>query len=465
MLNLDLTTIAKICNGELVLPQNMSVEEVGRKKPEGVVLSSLLVKDDFIFVAYNGEKTDGHKYIPSAFKNGALAAICEVLPEELEGPCIRVENSLDALTTLADYYKKTLDINTVAIVGSVGKTSTKEIVASVLSKKYKVLKGEGNHNNLLGLSLEILRITDDIEIAVLEMGISDFGEMTRLAKLVEPDTVIFTNVGECHLEYLGDRDGVLKAKSECFEYMNKDGYVVLNGCDDKLATLAQINGKTPYRYGLENQNAYATYVKNNGIYGSDVTIVSNVSGTDEIKTHINMPGIHMVQNALAATVIGKLYGMNSEQIKDGIEQARALEGRSNVIQTSKYTILDDCYNASKTSMMAAIDLLGTSKGRKVAVLGDMFELGEHSKQTHEDIGRYAAGHGIEVILCVGTESKAMYEGAMREIMCEMQEICYFESLEALMERLPSILNEGDNILVKASHGMNFAKVVNMLKSL
>lgn len=247
MLNLDLTTIAKICNGELVLPQNMSVEEVGRKKPEGVVLSSLLVKDDFIFVAYNGEKTDGHKYIPSAFKNGALAAICEVLPEELEGPCIRVENSLDALTTLADYYKKTLDINTVAIVGSVGKTSTKEMLASVLSQKYKVLKTAGNFNNEIGLPLTICRIRREHEVAVVEMGINHFGEMRRLSKIVKPNVVIMTNIGECHLEFLGDLEGVLKAKSEIFEFLSEDGCIYTNGDDITLQTLNQVNGKTPIR--------------------------------------------------------------------------------------------------------------------------------------------------------------------------------------------------------------------------
>lgn len=465
MLNLNLTNVVEACGGKLNIPDVSSKEEWLSKQPEGVVLNSRLVKPGFIFVAYNGEKTDGHKYIPSAFENGALAVICEKLPEEILGPCIVVENSLDALVAVAEYYRKTLDIKTISVVGSVGKTSTKEIVASVMKQKYNVLKGEGNHNNLLGLSLEILRITSDIEMAVLEMGISDFGEMSKLSKLVKPDTVIFTNVGECHLEFLGDRDGVLKAKSECFEYMNKDGYVVLNGLDDKLGELSLINGKKPYRYGDLNQNAYAVDAKVDGIYGSDIVIADDICGSEEFSVHISMPGMHMVQNALAATIVGRLYGLSSEEIKHGIEEAKSLEGRSNVIRTSKYIVLDDCYNASRTSMLAAIDLLCTSKGRKVAILGDMFELGERSKATHEEVGRYAASKGVEVILCVGNESKAMYEGAMSEIMCEMQEICYFENLDSLLGRIPSILEDDDSILIKASHGMEFVKIVNYIRDM
>lgn len=462
MLNLKLINVIEACNGKLVVPEGKTVEEYVDKSPEGVVLDSQIVKPGFIFVACKGERTDGHKYIPSAFKNGALAVICEDIPEVVEGPCIQVNDSLKALVALADYYRKTLNIKAVGIVGSVGKTSTKEFVASVLANKFKVLKGEGNHNNLLGLSLEILRITSDIEMAVLEMGISEFGEMTRLSQLVRPDVIVFTNVGECHLESLGDRDGVLKAKSECFEYMNKDGYVILNGEDDKLATLDMINGKKPYRFGVEGQDAFAKNVKADGTKGSFATICVK---DQSFEVYVPLPGKHMVMNAVAATIAGTIYGMDVDAIKEGIENTGSVAGRSNIIKTDKYTIIDDCYNASKISMKAAIDLLKTLQGRKVAILGDMFELGEKSEEIHREVGEYAVSNGIEAIYMVGDNSKAMYEAAMSNLLCEMQEVCYFKTKEELMERLPSLLCEGDSILIKASHGMKFDALVNAIKTM
>lgn len=462
MLNLKLSNVIEACDGELIVPKGKTAEEYLDKSPEGVVLDSQIVKDGFIFVACKGERVDGHKYIPSAFANGALAAICEDVSDDIAGPCIKVANSLEALVKLADYYRSTLNIKTVGIVGSVGKTSTKELVAAVLNKQFKVLKGEGNHNNLLGLSLEILRITKDIELAVLEMGISEFGEMTRLSKLVRPDMIIFTNVGECHLESLKDRDGVLKAKSECFEHMNKNGAVILNGEDDKLLTIDNVNGKRPYRYGMQGQDAYAKNVKADGAEGSYATICVNDQSFD---VYVPLPGRHMVQNAVAATLAGQIYGMDIDKIKEGIESVSGVAGRSNIIKLDKYTVIDDCYNASKISMKAAIDLLKTMQGRKVAILGDMFELGEKSEEIHKEVGRYAVENGIEAIYIVGDNSKAMYDEAMANLMCEMQEICYFATKEELIERLPKLLCEGDSILIKASHGMKFDALVKYISAM
>ncbi len=462
MLNLKLINAIEAVGGELHTPDETDRDKVLDTNLEGVVLGSQLVKPGYIFVACKGEKTDGHKYIANAFENGALAVICENVPEVLSGPCIKVENSLDALVKLAEYYRSTLNIKTVGIVGSVGKTSTKEIVAGVLGQGFRILKGEGNHNNLLGLSLEILRITGDVELAVLEMGISEFGEMRRLSELVKPDMIIFTNVGECHLESLKDRDGVLKAKSECFEHLKEDGIVILNGEDDKLDTIAEVNGQRPYRFGKLDQDSFAVNVKPNKAEGSFATICVAES---RIEVYVPLPGRHMVQNAVAAALAGKLYGLTDEQIKAGIESVAVVAGRSNIITTAKYTIIDDCYNASKISMKAAIDLLKTMEGRKVAILGDMFELGDSSEAIHREVGRYAANSGIEVILAVGENSKAMYEAAMSELLCEMQEICYFKTKKELIDRLSSILCEGDSILIKASHGMAFDEIVKVIKDM
>ncbi|MBO4845751.1 MAG: UDP-N-acetylmuramoyl-tripeptide--D-alanyl-D-alanine ligase [Lachnospiraceae bacterium] len=465
MLNLELINVIDACGGKIYLPEGKTIEEYSNKRPEGVVLDSREVKKDYIFVAYKGERVDGHDFIPQVIGKGAMAVICERVPNDVVCPCIKVEDSLKALTDIAAYYREKMNIITVGIVGSVGKTSTKEMVAGVLSQKYRVMKGLGNHNNLLGLSLEILRLTSDIDMAVLEMGISDFGEMRRLAKLVRPNTVVFTNIGECHLEFLGDRDGVLKAKTECFEYMDPEGYVVLNGLDDKLATISEVNGKKPVRCGAKDQDVYAEDIKVSGVYGSTFTLNISIGENETGKVHTGMPGAHMVGNALEAAAVGKIYGLTFDEIAKGIEETRSLPGRSNIIDTSRYLIIDDCYNANGASMRAAIDLLSTANGRKVAILGDMYELGERSDEIHKETGAYAVSKGIEVLLCVGKNSKSMYEAAMGSLMCEMQSISYFETVDELKKRLPSILEESDTVLVKASHGMNFAAVVEFLKEL
>ena len=462
MLNLKLTNIIEACNGELVLPEGETARKYEGLLPQGVVLDSREVKPGYIFVAYNGERVDGHSFIPQVAEAGAFAVICEKLPDKIECPCIKVENSLDALVSLARYYRSTLKVKTVGIIGSVGKTSTKELIASVLSKHFNTIKGLGNHNNLLGLSLEILRITDDIEIAVLEMGISDFGEMAKLAELVRPNIVVYTNIGECHLEFLGDRDGVLKAKTECFEYLDENSFVVLNGLDDKLDTIKEVKGKRPYRAGRTDQDVYATDIKVRGVYGSDFVLHVGMDKNWELKAHIGMPGAHMVSNALEAAAVGTLLGLSAQEIVDGIADAKALAGRSNIIDMGRYLVIDDCYNANGASMRAAIDLLKTAEGRKVAILGDMYELGERSDDIHRETGSYAVSQGIEVVICVGENSKHMYEAAMNGLMCEMQEIYYFENLDKLFARLRDIIQENDTVLVKASHGMQFARVVDYL---
>ena len=464
MLNLKLINIVEQCNAKLVVPEGTIDSDWYELRPEGVVLDSREVKEGFVFAAYKGERSDGHDYITDVIEKGASAVICQQLPEKVCCPCLVVEDTLQAVKTLAAYYRSIMNVKIVGIVGSVGKTSTKEYVASVLARRYKVLKGQGNHNNLLGLSLEILRLTQADEMAVLEMGISDFGEMDRLADLVRPHSIVFTNIGECHLEFLGDRDGVLKAKTECLKYLDPTGFVVINAKDDKLCTIEGINGKKPYRVGTVDSDVYADGIHVNGVYGTDFVLHIGLGLDKDIKAHTMLPGAHMVLNAMEAAAVGALYGLNEKEIADGIEAARSLPGRSNLINTGRYIIVDDCYNANGASMKAAIDLLKTANGRKVAILGDMYELGERSKDIHEQTGRYAVSEGIEVLLCVGKNCEDMYRAAMSELMCEMQQISYFKTNEELLERLPSIIEDGDTILVKASHGMNFAQIVDHLKT-
>ena len=433
----------------------------------GVVLDSRKVEKDFIFIATKGERVDGHDFIPQVMKKGALAVVCEKAPEDEGIPYILVADSFQALKDIAEYYRKQLSVKVVGITGSVGKTSTKEFIAGVLSEKYKVLKTEGNFNNEVGLPLTVLRINDEHEVAVLEMGISDFGEMHRLSKIARPDICVMTNIGQCHLEFLGTREGILKAKSEIFDFASENAAVFVNGDDDMLITVPERNGIEPVHFGFSEKNdVYATDVENRGLFGSEAKIhMKAADGTEDLfAVLVPLPGSHMVYNALAAAGVAKELGLSTEQIQAGIAAVKPVGGRSNIIRAEKYTLIDDCYNANPVSMEAAIDLLNMALTRKVAVLGDMFELGENSDALHERVGKYAVEKGVDMLLCVGENSKFMYEAALKkkEEILSSTKIHYFATREDLEPVVESLLEKKDTVLIKASHGMGFDTVVKKL---
>lgn len=456
MKNMTIANIAKACGGTLV-----NADSVLDKEIEGAVIDSRLIEKNFLFFAYKGEKSDGHDYILAAFEKGALAVVCEHANEEAMGACIVVENTLKALKDIAEFYRSNIDAKVIGITGSVGKTTTKEFIAAVLSKKYDVLKTEGNFNNQIGLPLTILKIRDNHEVAVLEMGISEFGEMRNLSKIAKPDVCVITNIGECHLEKLGTRDGVLKAKTEIFEYMNPEGKVFLNGDDDKLITVREVNGNKPVFFGLsKNNEIYPSKTINRGLWGSECSI-ENGDGTYDIS--IPLPGKHMIINTLAAAAIAKELDVPYEDVVAGIGDIKAVSGRTNIIQKNSLTIIDDCYNANPVSMKASLDLLTEAVTRKVAILGDMFELGENETALHEEVGKYAADKKIEKIVCIGTRSKHMYDKAMAEASLSVNlEACYFVTVDEALENLSDIVKKGDSVLVKASNSMKFSRIVEAL---
>lgn len=467
MLNLELINIIEACGGEVHFPQDLCWEEKKHMKIKNAVSDSRKVEEGSVFVAIKGEKTDGHNYITDVFNKGALAVICEKFPEKLTGICIKVENSVEAVQKAAEFYRNRLGeegLKVVGITGSVGKTSTREFVAEVLSQKYRVHRTHGNQNNLLGLPLEILSIEPDTEIAVLEMGISEFGEMRILSSMAKPDVAVITNIGECHLENLGSRDGVLKEKSDIFTCMSENGAAVLNGLDDKLVTVSSVNGKTPYRFGGNTDMAYAGEIKNAGFDGSDAKIIVNVNGSDSIDVHVPLPGEHMVSNAVAAALIGTLLGVDKEAIRQGIEAVKPTGGRSNIIKTDKYNLIDDCYNANPRSMAAAINLLKLAKTRKVAILGDMYELGEDELIMHRGVGENAASVGIDVMVFIGEMSEYMMKGAEAKADLSKQKLYYFKTKEEMLQKSREILEEGDTVLIKASNGMKFKEVLEALKN-
>ena len=453
MPHMTLENITKACEGTYYGDTALLSAEI-----TGAVMDSRQIEEGYLFFPIKGERVDGHDFIPSVFEKGALATLSEK-KLDTDKPYILVNSTTEAMKKLARFYRETLDIKVVGITGSVGKTSTKEMIASVLEEKYSVLKTAGNYNNEIGLPLTIFRIRREHQIAVLEMGISDFQEMHRLSSMAIPDIGVITNIGLCHLENLGTRDGILKAKTEMFEHLKEGGQVILNGDDDKLCTKTEVMGKRPVFYGLDKlglleKTVYATDVKNHGFLGMEAMIHTPKG---EFLVHISIPGEHNVYNALAATAVGLELGENLEEIKAGIEKATTIAGRTNLILHKDMVIIDDCYNANPFSMEAALDVLSHSDGRTIAVLGDMGELGKEEEVLHEGVGKAVADKGIQVLCCAGKLAKAYAKMAQN-----VTEVHYFENREDMTKELLDYVQAGDTILVKASHFMEFPKVIEAL---
>ena len=454
MKNMTLKEIAVACGGIYYGDDESYYKEVS-----SVVIDSRKVEKDCLFIAIRGARVDGHMFIPQTIRDGALCALSEKRIENASYPYILVTSCEQALKDIAEHYRKSLNLKVVGVTGSVGKTSTKEMIASVLGEKYDVLKTAGNFNNEIGLPLTIFNIREEHEVAVLELGISNFGEMERLAKIARPDICVITNIGVAHLEHLKSRDGILKAKTEIFLYMNPNGSIILNGDDDKLSTVHPANGIQPVFFGLDDsRDFYADQVESCGLRGTNAVFHTPNS---TFSAHISIPGEHMVLNALAGIAAGYALGMNDEEIKAGIEALVPLAGRNNLIETDSLTIIDDCYNANPASTKASLDVLAKADTRQVAVLGDMFELGPTEKQMHYEVGKYAADLGIDILVCIGQLSEHMATGASEQ--CSKTQVFYFETKDDFFEQADRILNPKDTVLVKASNGMKFSEIVSVLK--
>ncbi len=427
----------------------------------GVAIDSRKVEADFLFVPIKGARVDGHTFIPQVMESGALCTLTEQPLSDVSFPWIQVPSTADALRDIAAFYRNSLDIKVVGITGSVGKTSTKETIASVLSQKYRVLKTEGNYNNEIGLPLTVFQIRPEHQVAVLEMGIDHFGEMHRLASVSQPDICVITNIGLAHMENLGSRDGILKAKTEVFDHLKPDATVILNGDDDKLCTVSQVQGKAPVFFGLDSsRDAWADGIENLGLRGTRCTLHLPAG---DVRVHIPLPGEHMVYNALAGACAGLALGLSLEEIREGLATLRTIAGRSNLIDTGSLLIIDDCYNASPASMKSSLDVLATAEGRKVAVMGDMFELGPGERELHYNTGVYAARKGIDVICCIGSLSRSTWEGARSQRTADSGSVLYFETRDEFLDKMKNVIQKGDTVLVKASHGMEFSKIVETLQ--
>ncbi len=446
MTGISVKKAAEIVNGRLYGEDNADTEI------KSVVIDSRKAGQGSLFAAIKGERVDGHDYICKAFEQGAVCCLAQRVPEGASGSVIVVEDVENALKTLAAYYRSCFDIPVIGITGSVGKTTCKEMISSVLSQKFKVHKTEKNLNNELGVPLTIFGLEPEHEVAVIEMGISDFGEMTRLAKMVKPTMAVYTLIGHAHLERLINREGVLRAKTEMVGFMPKTGTLFLNGDDDLLSK---------YECGLETV-LYGTQ-ENSDVIAQNIVRDSEGISCDIVcsdrKIHASVPayGSHMVYAMLQGAALGIKFGLSDEEIIKGIESFETVGRRANVTQTGFVTLIDDCYNANPDSVKSAIDSLKASIGRKVCILGNMLELGSDTEKLHEDIGRYAAENSVELLLTVGGLSEFTSRGA------KSIKTLNFKSNAELIDKLPELLQRGDIVLVKASHSMKFEEISEAIK--
>lgn len=442
-MNLKASEIAKAL-GTVVDSQNI----INR-----VSIDSRDVDKNTLFFAIKGERFDGHDFVKDVAEKGVGAIVCHK-KVECSAPVIYVEDTKDALLDLASYYKSTIpDLLLIALTGSVGKTTTKEMVACVMAQKGETLKTEGNFNNEIGMPRTLFRLEKTTKNAVIEMGMDGFGQISVLTNCAKPDCAIITNIGVSHIEILGSRDGILQAKLEILEGLKKGSPVFLNGDNDKLANVKLDDYKVIF-FGIENENCdvRAVDIKEIGL----TTEFTAIKG--DIKQKITIPtvGIHNVYDALTAFAVGLEYGVSSEDIAKGLKGYTPSGMRQRIKEVKGVTFIEDCYNASPDSQKAGLNsLCKIAKGRKIAVLGDMLELGSFSEEAHRMVGEYAAECGVDLLYTVGEESKYMADSALKS---GLNNVRNFTDKKELTEILVNELQKGDTILFKASRGMKLEEI-------
>ena len=412
-----------------------------------------------LFIPLVGERFDGHDYIDKALSGGAAGTLCAVRPERLlPGKAyLLVEDTRLALKALASWYRAKFSIPFVQITGSVGKTTTKEMIASVLGARYKVLKTPENFNNDIGTPLTLLGLTREHQAAVIETGMNHAGEIRYLGEMVRPDIAVISNIGDAHIEYLGSREGILQAKSEIFENLKPEGLAVLNG-DDALLNTLDLPFRTVRCGRSEHCDVRVTDMADHGVAGITCTIVSP---RDTYHLTIPAPGEHMAYSAAIAVAVAEELGEDREAVARGAASYEPTGSRMRVVRLAEgRLVLDDCYNANPQSVTAALEILAkTECGRKVAVLGDVGELGDLTEQAHYNMGALAAMLGIDEIVAIGTKAEKIADGAAQS----GGSVTHFATKEEAVRTLTELLGPDTAMLVKASHNMHFGWLVEQLK--
>lgn len=454
---IKLNDLVEALNGKLYVEGSV-------KSFDKVSIDTRKIEPKSIFIALKGDNFNGNDYIEVASEKGAALCIVDEIKFDTknlkpEVSVLKVIDTRKALLDLAEFYRSKLNIRVIGITGSTGKTSTKDMTYAILSEKFKVYKTQGNYNNEVGLPLTIFNLDNSYDIAVLEMGMSSFGEIHNMAKAARPDIAMITNIGMSHIENLKTRENILKAKLEITDYFSSSNTLVINEDNDMLATISEApKACKVIKTGTNNlANISAdNIVLNENSISFDIYEENNLVFKG---FKISVPGKHNVLNALLAITAGKLLEMSYSDMQKGIKKLDMTSMRLDIVKGDKFTIIDDCYNASPDSMKAAIDVLKNIKGnRKIAVLGSMKELGEESYSVHSEIGKYAKENSVDVLITLGEFSTAYKEG-----FNSSENYNSFKNTEEAVEFLKEFIEKDDIILVKASRSMRLEEIVKQLK--
>ena len=433
MAKLTLKQAAQMCGG-YVEPQFENVEFFGANN------DTRIIQPGQLFIVLQGAR-DGHDFIPMAMEKGAAAALCSRKVGDF--PAIYVEDPRIALGLIAKAELDRIGCKRVGVTGSVGKSTTKEMIASVLEATYRISKTPANHNNDIGMPMAVLSMPEDTEVAVLEMGMNHFREIAYLSNIAKPDVGVIINVGTMHIEYLGSREGIRKAKMEIVEGMSADGQLLLNGDNDLLRNLEEVPAQPITYFGSDDGCAVygANVCQQPGLLQFTVT-----AGEKTFPVEMALEGEHFVSDALAAVAVGLKMGVSVERIQAALAGFRNMAGRQEIFEKNGFTIIKDCYNAGPESMAAALNVLAGRKGRKIAVLGDMLELGDCAPAEHEKLGKLAA-EKANLIFAYGPNAVHVAKGSNGKALT-------FDDYAKLADALKSASMPGDVILFKGSRGMH-----------
>ncbi|MGJ7589021.1 UDP-N-acetylmuramoyl-tripeptide--D-alanyl-D-alanine ligase [Staphylococcus shinii] len=424
---------------------------------QGISIDSRDIKSQNLFIPFKGENVDGHKYVAQALKDGAGASFYQKgmpLDERVDGPIIWVEDTLTALQQLAKAYLEFVNPQVIAVTGSNGKTTTKDMIESVLKPQFKVKKTQGNYNNEIGMPLTILELDLDTEISILEMGMSGFHEIEFLSNLAEPNIAVITNIGESHMQDLGSREGIAKAKSEITVGLQPGGLFIYDGDEPLLEPYVnQLTNVDLISIGKNLTNSLVSQMESINNDGIAFTI------NEEERFELPILGEHNMKNATIAIAVGKRLNLSYDTIFNNLSKVQLTGMRMQQYHTSDNSlVINDAYNASPTSMKAAIDTLTVMDGRKILVLGDVLELGPDSQIMHEQVGKYLDGKAIDTLFTFGTESQYISNVGKQYV----NHVEHFEDKQKLIQTIKTYVQPEDKVLVKGSRGMKLEEVVEVL---
>lgn len=418
-----------------------------------VVIDTRKVEKGSLFICIKGERFDAHDFAKDAEKAGASAVVAEKAVD-VDCPVIVVKNTKDALLKLSGYYRSKFDIPVVALTGSVGKTTTKDFTHLVLSAKYNCIKTQGNLNNEIGMPQTLFSMEEDTQAAVIEMGMNHFGEISNMVKAVKPTVAMITNIGVSHIENLGSREGILKAKLEILEGLPKNSPLILNGDNDLLKTVKN-DDYNIVLVGIENENCQFRAVD---ICENDLQTSFKINYNDRcVNVTIPTIGIHNVYNALFAFAAGCYTGVDENSSVNALANYTPSGMRQKIVDFNEITVIEDCYNASPDSMNATIETLSSLKAKKrIAVFADMLELGDSSESLHYGVGKSVAKSNIDFLVCYGEKAKFIQKGAAEN---GMKNVFHFDDKEELCEKLVQLCEKGDAVTFKGSRGMKLEDVI------